>query len=246
MPRSNGRRNNGFCLFFTEKKTKDLLQTVRNESNPSSPTKVESQLRKEIQEKKELLKTVAKRVNQLVSKYNNDESDDDIKPTLNEKIKMEIERSLYQIGAKDWIKMCFLDDHKFFVKLYPKLEELYNERFGEPVKNSKGTNEGKEIMANKMVRLGFPKDIETIVIKYIAIRNNYQHSMDDISPSDLELVREVFAKVFVHLALNSIESKILLKNREALYSQLTEFFSKRLTGNPVFRKIILGRLKSVF
>jgi len=235
-----------FAHFFTEKKTKDLLQAVRNEPNSSSPTKVESQLREEIQEKNELLETVAKRVNLLVSKLNNENSSAQTKSTLNEKVKKEIERCLNQIGAKQWVEMCFYDDYKFFVKLYPKLEALYEERFGEGEKNSKDSLEGKEIMANKMIKLGFPKDIETTVIKHIAIRNNFQHTMGDISLSNLELAREAFAKVFVYLSLNSIESKFLLKNREALYSQLTEFFSKRLTGNPAFRKIMLERFKTVF
>ena len=235
-----------FALFFTEKKTKELLQAVRSEPNLLPPTKVESQLREEIKEKNELLETVAKRVNKLASKFNNEDSSEQTKSTLNERVKKELERCLNKIGAKQWVEMCFYDDYKFFVKLYPKLEALYEERFGESEKNSKDSPEGKEIMANKMVKLGFPKDIETTVIKYIAIRNNFQHTMGDISLSNLELAREAFAKVFVYLSLNSIESKFLLKNREALYSQLTELFSKRLTGNPAFRKIILGRLKTVF
>ena len=235
-----------FAFFFTERKTKVLLQKVENKRHPSSSIKIESQLREEIKEKNELLETVAKRVNLLVSKLNNEDSGEHKKSTLNEKVKKEIERCLNQIGAKQWVEMCFYDDYKFFVKLYPKLEALYEERFGEIEESSEDTTEGKEIMANKMVRLGFPKDIETTVIKYVAIRNNFQHSMDDLSPSSLELAREAFAKVFVHLALNSIESKFLLKNRELLYASLTDFFSKRLTGNPAFRKRILGRFKTVF
>jgi len=68
-----------FGFFFTEKRTKKLMQTLRNTQQTSSPTKVESQLRKEIEKKNELLEIVAKRVNRLVSKLNNDDSNEDQK-----------------------------------------------------------------------------------------------------------------------------------------------------------------------
>ncbi len=61
-----------FGFFFAEKKTKQLMQTLRNTQQTFSPTKVESQLKEEIEEKNELLETVAERVNQLVSKLNNE------------------------------------------------------------------------------------------------------------------------------------------------------------------------------
>lgn len=225
-----------FTFLFAEKRTQNLLQTEIKKKSPISTTKGEFQLRKEIEEKNELLETIAKRVDKLVSKLNTERSNEDQKQFLIDDTEREIERCLTKIGAKEWIKMCYFDDYKFFDKLYPKLETLYKEQFGE----------SEEIMANKMVRLGFPKDIETIVIKYIIIRNKFQHSMEDISQSSLELAREVFTKVFVYLMLSSIESKFLLKNREMLYANLTEFFSNRLTGNSVFRKILLERFKTVF
>ncbi len=137
----------------------------------ASPTKVESQLRKEIQEKNELLETVARRVGKLVSKLSKGDSSEDQKLNSIDEVKEEIERCLNQIGAKLWIDMCYYADYKFFAKLYPKLEELYEERFGEIGKNGQDASEGKEIMANKMTKLGFPEDIETIVIEYIIIRN---------------------------------------------------------------------------
>jgi len=56
-----------FGFFFAEKRSKKLMQTLRNTQQTSSPTKVESQLRKEIKEKNQLLETVAKRIDQLVS-----------------------------------------------------------------------------------------------------------------------------------------------------------------------------------
>ena len=62
-----------FGFFFAEKRTKKLMQTLRNKQQPSSQSKVESQLREEIIEKNELLETVARRVNNLVSKLNNDD-----------------------------------------------------------------------------------------------------------------------------------------------------------------------------
>jgi hypothetical protein len=235
-----------FGFFFAEKRTENLIQTIRNKKQFSPSTKIESQLREEIIEKNELLETVAERVNQLVSKFNNEDSRKDQKQISSDEIKEEIEQSLYQIGAKEWIEMCYYDDYKFFVKLYPKLEALYKERFGESEKISNNTKDRKEIMANKMLKLGFPKEIETLVVQYISIRNNFQHSMNDISPSHLELTHEAFVKLFVYLILNSLEPKFLLNNRESLYSYLTDFFSNRLTSNPVFRKKILGRLKTVF
>ena len=57
-----------FGFFFAEKRTKKLIQTVKNTQQPSSPSKVESQLRHEIIEKNQILETVAERVNQLLYK----------------------------------------------------------------------------------------------------------------------------------------------------------------------------------
>ena len=62
-----------FGFFFAEKRTKKLMQTLRNTQQPSSPSNLESQLRDEIIEKNELLETVARRVNNLVSKLNNED-----------------------------------------------------------------------------------------------------------------------------------------------------------------------------
>lgn len=194
---------------------------------------------------------MARRVNRLVSKLTSKDLGEDQKPNPVEEVKEEIERCLNQIGAKEWLEMCFYDDYKFFVKLYPKLEELYRERFGESENSNKYNKDGKNIMANKMVRLGFPEEIETVVIKYVSIRNIFQHTMSDISTANLELARDAFAKVFVHLTLSCIESKLLfknngLKNREMLYANLTEFFSKRLAGNTAFCKIIIEELETAF
>ena len=235
-----------FISLFLENKIQTLVQTQTNVENLQPSTKIESQLRKEIKEKNKLLETVAIRVNNLVSRLNKEVTSEDKKHKSIGTVTVEIKRCLNQIGAKQWIEMCYYDDLKFFVKLYPKLEELYRERFGESEKSGKDTNEGKEIMANKMVKLGFPEDIENIVINYVSVRNIFQHSMTDLSPSNLELAREVFAKVFVYLTLDSIDSKLLLSNRKSFYSQLKEHFSKRLTGNPAFRREILERLKTVF
>ncbi len=165
---------------------------------------------------------------------------------LEDAIKIEVERVLLSVKIEEWLDMCGYDDYKFFVKLYPKLEELYTERFDESEKLSNNTKDGKEIMANKMVRLGFPEDVETILIQYIVIRNIFQHSMKDISPSNLEQAREAFVKVFVYLIISSLDSKLLSNNRESFYSCLKAYFSKRLTGNPVFRKRVLERVKTVF
>ena len=61
-----------FGFFFAEKRTKKLVQALRNTQQPYSPNKVEFQLREEIKQKNELLELVARRVNNLVSKINND------------------------------------------------------------------------------------------------------------------------------------------------------------------------------
>lgn len=236
-----------FAFFFLKKRTADLMKIIKNKQPLPSQNIVESQLRKEIKEKNDLLETVAKRVHQLVSRRTKEDSDlgEDQKPTSIDEVKEEIMRCLTQIGANQWIKMCFYDDITFFVKLYPKLEALYNDRFGENENNSKAASEGKKIMANKMMQLGFPKDIEDIVINYISIRNNFHHSMQDISPSNLDLARDAFVKVFVYLIVSSLESKFLSKNRENFFSNLMDFFSNRLTGNNKFRKKIEKQLKIV-
>ena len=213
----------------------------QNEEQPSVdrsvvPNEVESELRKEIQEKNELLETVARRINTLVSKLNNEEVIEVQEPVSIEKVKEEIERCLNQIGAKQWIDMSYYDDYQFFVKLYPKLEELYKEGFGE----------SEEPMAVKMKKFKLPKEIETIVLKYIKTRNNFQHSMDDLLPSNLELAREVFVNVLLYLIISNIKSEFLLNDRESVYAGLVDFFSRRFAGNASFRKIFVGRLKTVF
>ena len=63
-----------FGFFFAEKRSKKLMQTLRNTQQTSSHTKVESQLREEILEKNKLLGTVAERINRLVLKRKNDAS----------------------------------------------------------------------------------------------------------------------------------------------------------------------------
>lgn len=237
-----------FGFFFAKKRTANLTQTVKNKQQPSSLNKVESHLRDELKEKNRLLENVADRVNRLVSKHTNEDSglNKDQNPVSIEEVKEEIERCLTQIGAKQWIEMCYYDDLKFFVKLYPKLEALYEERFGESDMNSKDASESKETMPNRMRKLKFPKDIEKVVIKYIQIRNNFQHTMVDISSSNLGLAREVLVTVFVDLIVNNLKSTLLVDNRERLYSSLTDFFSHRLTDNPVFLKKIVERLETVF
>ncbi len=57
-----------FTFLFAEKRTQNLLQTEVNKELSTTQTKIESQLRKEIEEKNQLLETVAKRIDQLVSK----------------------------------------------------------------------------------------------------------------------------------------------------------------------------------
>ncbi len=211
-------------------------------SPPTPPSQIEAQLREEIKEKNELLEIVAIRINQLVSKFDDSETVEDQSSIPIENVKEEVERCLNQIGVKEWIDMCFYEDYKFFVKLYPKLESLYEEKFSQDNEDK----EGKKIMANKMAELGFPEDIETIVIKYISVRNTFQHSMTDISPSNLELAREVFVNVLIYLIVSNLEPTFLLNNRETIQTNLTKYFSKRLTGNPPFRNQILVRVETIF
>ena len=239
-----------FGFFFAKKKTAALTQVIKNTQQTSSTNKVELLLRKEIEEKNELLETVAKRVNRLASKGINEDlglsEDRNQKPISIEEVKEEIERCLTQIGSKQWIDMCYYDDNIFFVKLYPKLEALYEERFRKTEKSTNNATEGKVIMANKMGNLGFPKDIETILFKYIKIRNKFQHSMVDISPSNLDLARKVFVNILVYLIISSLDSKLLLNNREMVFSCLKDFFSNQLNDKPIFHKKFLERFKTVF
>ena len=65
-----------FGFFFAEKRSKKLMQTLRNTQQTSSPTKVESQLREEISEKNKLLETVAERINGFVLNVKNKRSVD--------------------------------------------------------------------------------------------------------------------------------------------------------------------------
>ncbi len=218
----------------------------RNFTNPNQSGLENDQLRQEIAEKNELLEVVAKRISALVSKAKKNASAVDESMSLENAIKIEVERVFLAIKVNEWLDMCGYDDYKFFAKLYPKLEGLYDERFGEREKFNDNAKDGEDIMANKMVRLGFPEEVETILIKYVVNRNIFQHSMKDISPSNLEQAQEAFVRVFVCLIINSLDSKLLSSNRESFYSCLRDFFSKRLTGNPVFRKRMLERIKTVF
>lgn len=242
-----------FAFFIVDTQTEEQTPAKSNNDRLLSPDGVEAQLRKEIEEKNELLEIVAKRVNRLVSKRINEDSclvedqkiEDQI-PISIEQAKEEVERCLTQIGAEQWIEMCYYDDYQFFVKLNVKLEELYEGRFGKSKRGSNNATAEKEIMAIKVVKLGFPKDIETILKKYVKIRNKFSHSMVDISSSNLELAQEAYVKVFVDVIVNNLDPKLLLNNRENLYSCLKDFFSQRLTGNRVFRKKIVERLETVF
>jgi len=206
------------------------------------------QLRQKIAEREELLEIVAKRIGALTSKASKKPNSgaESSSLSLEDSIKIEIERIFLTIKADEWLDMCEYDDYKFFAKLYPKLEELYNERFGESEENSDNNKDGNNIMANKMVRLGFPEEVETLVVQYIAIRNNFQHSMEDITPSNLKLAREAFVNVFLYLVLSNLDFKLVSKDKEVFYSYLKDIFSERLAGNPIFRKKTLERLETVF
>jgi len=231
-------------LYFAKTQTK-----VDSNFTGSNQTKLANdELRGRIAERNALLETVAKRINSLILKTKKESpaEADSLSMGLEEAIKSEIERVFLVIRVNEWLDMCGYDDYKFFVKLYPKLEGLYSERFGESEKLSDNTKNGKDIMANKMVKLGFPEDVEALVIQYVAIRNIFQHSMKDISPSNLEQAQEAFVKVFVYLIISSLDSKLLSNNRESFYSCLRDFFSERLASNPIFRKKTLERLKTVF
>ncbi len=236
-----------YMLFMGRK----IVSEVKNElsrPSPPPPSQIEVQLREEIREKNDLLETVAIRVNNLVSKFDDRELIPEPKPvTLSiEEVNEEVERNLNQIGANEWIDMCFYEDTVFFVKLYPKLEALYEERFYERDEANNETEDGKKIMANKMEELGFPEEIETDVIKYVVIRNKFQHSMTDLSTSNLELAQEVFAKVLVYLIASNFELAFLSNHRETVYSCLEDIFIQRLTGSRAFRRRMLARLKTVF
>ena len=221
-------------------------QIDSNFANSNQSDLANDRLRQEIAEKNELLEVVAKKISALASKAKKAPPVVGKSLGLEEAIRTEIERVFLAVKVNEWLDMCGYDDYKFFTKLYPKLEGLYSERFGESEKSSNNAKDGKDIMANKMVRLGFPEEVETIVIQYVSIRNIFQHSMKDISPSNLEQAREAFVEVFVYLIISSLDSKLVSKDRAGFYSCLNDFFSKRLASNPIFRKKLLERLKTVF
>jgi len=226
----------------------NFLVYCLNRDNSNQSGLESEQLRREMMDKNELLEIVAKRINSLVLKTKKESpaEADSLSMGLEETIKCEIERVFLVIRVEEWLDMCGYDDYKFFVKLYPKLEELYKERFGESESFNDNNKDGKNIMANKMVRLGFPEEVETLVLQYVAIRNIFQHSMNDISPSNLEQAQEAFVKVFAYLIVSNLDSKLLSNDRESFYSCLKDFFSEGLKNNPHFRKKLLERLKIVF
>jgi len=236
-----------FLIYCLERPQNNDQTTVSgNIISSNQPDLANGQLRIELAERNELLEVVAKRISALALKANKEHPVETKSLDSEEAIKSEVERVFLAIKVDKWLDMCGYDDYKFFVKLYPKLEELYKERFGESENLSDNANDGKEIMANKMVRLGFPEEIETIVIKYVAIRNVFQHTMYDISPFNFEQAQDAFVKVFAYLIISNLDSKLASRDREGFYSYLNDFFSKRLASNPIFRKKILGRLKTVF
>ena len=238
-----------FLIYCLERPRNNDQTTVNgNVTISNQPDLTNARLRQELTERNDFLEVVAKRINSLILKTKNKSpaEADSLSMGLEEIIKNEIERVFLAIKVDKWLEMCGYDDYKFFVKLYPKLEELYKERFGESEKFSDNAKDGKKIMANKMVRLGFPEEIETIVIKYVLIRNLFHHTMDDISPSNLEESQEAFVKVFVHLITSGLDSRLLSDYKESFYLSLKDFFSKRLKSNPIFRKKVLERLKTVF
>ena len=223
--------------------------TINNNFTGSDQIGLENdRLRQKIAEREELLEIVAKRIGGLVAKAEEKPFSGTKSSSVDPEdlVKIEIKRVFSEVKAKEWLEMCEYDNYKFFVKLYPQLEELYNEQFGESEENNYNKKDGKNIMANKMLRLGFPEEVEDLVVQYIVIRNSFNHSMKDISPSNLELTREAFVEVFVYLIVSNLDSKLVSSNRETFYSYLTGFFSEKLKDNPIFREKILERLKTVF
>ena len=233
-----------YCLV--RGRDKDQATVYREPTNSNQSDLTNDQLRQELLDRNELLEVVAKKINALALKAKKELPVETESLGLEDAIKIEIERVFSVIRADEWLDMCGYDDYKFFVKLYPKLEELYNERFGESENFSDNNKDGKNIMANKMGRLGFPEEVETIVVQYIVIRNIFQHSMNDISPSNLEQAQEAFVKVFAYLIISSLDSELVSNDREIFYSCLKGFFSERLKDNPIFRKKMLERVKTVF
>ncbi len=233
-----------FCL--NRARDNNQAPVHREPTDSNQPDLKNDQLSQLIAERNELLEVVANKISVLALKKKK-ELLAGTKSFYSEKaIKIEIERVFSAIKVSEWLDMCEYDDYKFFVKLYPKLEELYNERFGESENLSDNIKDGKIIMANKMERLGFPEEVETSLVKYITIRNIFQHSMNDISPSNLQQAQEAFVKVFVYLIISSLDSKLVADNREVFYLSLKDFFSKRLVSSPIFCKKILERFKTVF
>ena len=69
-----------FAFFIVDTQIEEQIQTKNHQIRPIMPSKVKSDLIKEIKEKNELLETVAKRVHLLVSKLNTEISEEEKKP----------------------------------------------------------------------------------------------------------------------------------------------------------------------
>lgn len=233
-----------YCLNRARENDQAPVYRKLTDSNQSDLK--HDQLRQIIAERNELLEVVAKRISALALKKKKELLVGTKSFYSEEAIKNEIEHVFSAIKVNKWLNMCGYDDYQFFVKLYPKLEELYNERFGDSEKLNDNNKNVKVIMANKMAKLEFPEGIKAFILQYITVRNIFQHSMKDISQSDLEQAQETFVKVFVYLIISGLDSKLVADNREAFYLSLEDFFSKRLVNNPIFHKKMLERLKTVF
>ncbi|MBA7511148.1 hypothetical protein ES705_03139 [subsurface metagenome] len=204
------------------------------------------QLHQEIAERNELLEVVAKKISALMLKAKKDIPVVNKSLCMEDVIKIELKRVFLAIKIDEWLDMCGYDDYKFYIKLYNKLQALYRQKFGDEREKPKNAKEEHEIMAGKIVKLNFPEEVTTELIRYIAIRNNATHDDWDLTPSDIEIAHNVFVRLLIYLIASSLNVQLLAENRKAFYDYLHQYFSNKLENNSKFLERIKENLNSLF
>lgn len=221
----------------------------RNFTNSNQSDLANDQLRQDIAVRNELLEVVAKKISALASKAKKEKPTVDESLSLEDIIKSEIERVFLAIKVDEWLDMCGYDDYKFYIKLYNKLQALYRQKFGddgEKPKNAKKAKVEQEIMAERIAKLKFPEEATTELIQFIVIRNNATHDDRDLTPSDMEIAHNAFARLLTYLIVSSLNSQLLAENRKAFYNYLNQYFSSKLENNSKFLGKIKKNLNSLF
>lgn len=234
------------CRGRIVKDISNFLVYCLNRDNSNQSGLEGEQLRRELLDRNELLEVVAKKINALALKAKKKLPVETESLSLEGTIKIEIERVFSVIRADEWLDMCGYDDYKFFVKLYNKLQTLYRQKFGDEEKKSKNAKVEQEIMAGKIVKLNFPEEVTTELIRFIAIRNNATHDNYDLTSSDMEVAHNAFIRLFIYFIATNLNAQLLTENRKAFYNYLHQYFSSKLENNSRFLEKMKKNLNSLF